>query len=59
MVLDVFQNSERIKKQYREDNIPKELNDPKILKKQISNIQNKIDRRHSQTVELENRRNTL
>lgn len=59
MILDVFQNSERIKKQFRDENIPKELNDPKVIKRSINNLQNKIDRRHSKTIELENRRNEL
>jgi site-specific DNA recombinase len=58
-ILDVFQNSETIKKQFREENIPKELNDPKILKQKISNIQSKIDRRRNKTVELEERRTEL
>ena len=58
-ILDVFYNSERVRNQFREENFPKELSDPKLLKKRISNIENKISRRRNKVTELNNRKSEL
>ena len=59
MVVDTFADSERIKRQFREENIPKELNDPKIIKKKINSIQTKVERRRKNLNEIERRKEQL
>ena len=59
VVVDIFENSDEVKQKYREENIPKELNNPKIINNQKQSITNKIGRRKTKLIEVEKRRDEL
>ena len=53
-IIKVWENSELIRRKFREDNIPKNLTNSDI-KKQIRNLNEKINRRNSTIVDMNNR----
>ena len=59
IVVDVFSNSEKIRKKFREENIPKELNDVDIIKGKINSIEKKIKRRFVKIGEIERRKEEI